>query len=860
MPHIVSGSGGGGGSGDLVSTNNLSDVSNAATALANLGGASTASLNSAIAGIKWKSSVVAATTANGTLATAFANGQVIDGITLATNNRILLKNQTTGSENGIYTVNASGAPTRATDADAGSELVSATVSIERGTVNADQVYICTTNAITIDSTTITFTLLPSVTGALLAGNNLSDLTNAGTARTSLGLGTLATQSGTFSGTSSGTNTGDQTITLTGAVTGSGVGSFATTFGGVAGGQTIIGGTASGENLTHSSTSHATKGKHIFGTTNGMYFNEADPNAAATTPIFGVGPPTTINTSGLLASFGASYAGFLRYYLYNNNALTNSACALELGHDAAAAGGSGRIWLLSHGYVTSGVLTADALFFENGISGGNVVIGSISAGTDTIIEGPGRVEKLRIGNSPTITAMTVMNTGYVSFTSATTKITQSAGTVFELGATPPSQVAAAGTVLNAYKWDAATATFTTAVNITTAAGLNFIDIEAPTYTNASACVVTNAATMTIKAAPIAAGSLTITNNYALWVQAGVTRLDGGLNMNGSTINGSIATAGNLTLRPNAADAITGEIRLFGAPDTTTAKFYNSNGISNMVQLVIGLADATLTTIGIEDYATFNATYYGMYSQNNNAGALAAVAHSLVNGVAQYLTVLSGTNFSTVGNVGPGAIIFRLVSGIGNMIYRLEQNTGDHIFETTTSKTERARITNLGSMTIGTGLTTSATDGFFYNNSCAGVPTGVPTSLNSGSSVPNIIDRTNNKLNIYSNSLWLALNRDSKGTDIASAGTITPTQTFTYYQITGTTAIDYITNTGFENGNEIEFYFVSALTLNNNTGSVPGTAYALQLVGATNASMGAGSKIRLRRDTALTKWVEVTRSAA
>lgn len=48
------------------------------------------------------------------------------------------------------------------------------------------------------------------------------------ARTALGLGTLATQNGTFSGTSSGTNTGDQTITLTGDVTGSGTGSFAAT--------------------------------------------------------------------------------------------------------------------------------------------------------------------------------------------------------------------------------------------------------------------------------------------------------------------------------------------------------------------------------------------------------------------------------------------------------------------------------------------------------------------------------------------------------------------------------------------------------------------------------------------------------
>src|SRR5688500_16412125 len=77
-------------------------------------------------GIQTKVEVRAATTANGTLASAFDNGSVIDGVTLATGNRILIKDQTAGAENGIYVVQASGAPVRATDADSASGLLGAT--------------------------------------------------------------------------------------------------------------------------------------------------------------------------------------------------------------------------------------------------------------------------------------------------------------------------------------------------------------------------------------------------------------------------------------------------------------------------------------------------------------------------------------------------------------------------------------------------------------------------------------------------------------------------------------------------------------------------------------------------------------
>jgi len=77
-----------------------------------------------------------ATTANGTLATAFANGQTVDGVTLATNDIILLKNQTSSTEDGVYVVQSAGAPVRHTSYDTYSELNYAGVTVTAGTTNA----------------------------------------------------------------------------------------------------------------------------------------------------------------------------------------------------------------------------------------------------------------------------------------------------------------------------------------------------------------------------------------------------------------------------------------------------------------------------------------------------------------------------------------------------------------------------------------------------------------------------------------------------------------------------------------------------------------------------------------------------
>lgn len=81
-----------------------------------------------------------ATTANGTLATAFANGQTVDGVVLATGDRILLKDQTTGADQGLYTVKASGAPDRAAEWAVGADVVGFAVRVTAGTANANTVW------------------------------------------------------------------------------------------------------------------------------------------------------------------------------------------------------------------------------------------------------------------------------------------------------------------------------------------------------------------------------------------------------------------------------------------------------------------------------------------------------------------------------------------------------------------------------------------------------------------------------------------------------------------------------------------------------------------------------------------------
>lgn len=114
-----------------------------------------------VAAMSWKDEVRVATTAN---IANLAGGapSTLDGVTLVAGDRILVKDQTTQTQNGIYTVTTlgtgtNGTWTRASDADTGAKLKGAAVFVSEGTTNGGQRYVCNaTGTITVGSTAITF--------------------------------------------------------------------------------------------------------------------------------------------------------------------------------------------------------------------------------------------------------------------------------------------------------------------------------------------------------------------------------------------------------------------------------------------------------------------------------------------------------------------------------------------------------------------------------------------------------------------------------------------------------------------------------------------------------------------------------
>ena len=136
-------------------------------------------------GLHIHASVVAATTANITLATDVEDGDVLDGVTLATGNRILVKNQSTASQNGIYVVAESGAPSRAADFDSPAEIDGGDfVFVTGGTANDNKGFVQINLVGTIGTDPIEFSQF-SGAGTFVAGNGLTLTDNSFSINTSI---------------------------------------------------------------------------------------------------------------------------------------------------------------------------------------------------------------------------------------------------------------------------------------------------------------------------------------------------------------------------------------------------------------------------------------------------------------------------------------------------------------------------------------------------------------------------------------------------------------------------------------------------------------------------------------------------
>jgi len=363
-----------------------------------------------VQGLSWKQEVQAATTANITL----SGLQTIDTYTTIAGDRILVKNQSTASQNGIY-IAAAGAWTRSTDANTSAELISAAMFVSQGSVNLNTAWVQTDGTLVLGTSAVTFAQFAGAgsysagTGLTLTGNVFSVTTNGITnslfrqsaANTIVGNPTGSTANVTditLGSTLTFVAGALQTVAMTGDVTSS-ANSFATTVAKIQG--TTVSGTTGSGNVVFSTS------------------------PTLTTPALGAATGTSLTLSGLTANsfLYSGTAGLLTttsaptngQILIGSTGAAPVAAALTAGTAIGITNGAGSITINNTG-VTSNVAGTGI-----SVSSATGAVTITNTGVTSAVAGTG------ISVSASTGAVTFTNTGVTSIAGTANQITMSAST-------------------------------------------------------------------------------------------------------------------------------------------------------------------------------------------------------------------------------------------------------------------------------------------------------------------------------------------------------------------------------------------------------------------------------------------------
>jgi hypothetical protein len=568
-------------------------------------------LQSYAAGISWKQPVACATLTNITL----SGLQTIDGYTTLSGDRVIVKNQSTQANNGIY-IASSGAWSRSSDADAWSELVSAIAFVEYGS-QAGSAWFCTvTPGGTLGSTAVTWSQFTTSatytagTGLTLSGFQFS-ITNVGTASTygsasSVPVFTTNAQGQVTSVTNTSIAIANTQVSGLGTMSTQNANNVSITGGSITG-TPISGSTVGGTTIT-ASTQFSGPGTGLTGTASGLSIGGS---AASATTAGSVTNSVTFNNSGTGAVSGTTFNGSAAQTISYNT----------IGAPSTSGTGASGTWGINvtgnAGTVTNGVYTTGSYSNPSWITSilGSIVSGAVTTATTATNLAGGLAGSLPYQSGAGATTFLGIGSANYVLTSSGTAPQYVAQSTLSVGSATTATTATnlAGGAASQIPYQTASGTTAFIANGTTGQFLTSNGTGAPSWsTVTTAITITDDTSSATPYYPLFARVTTGTTNteYTSSTKLNYTPSTG-------TLSSTIVSGGN-----HVATAST------SASSTTGAFSYGTNSFSDVNVLA--------------NFTTNQNQYSQVTVQNTNSGSAATAEF-----IAYNNNGTASTNFATVG---------------------------------------------------------------------------------------------------------------------------------------------------------------------------------------------------------------------